>query len=412
MLARSRFLTSSAKTAHGLILHGRRYRVVAVIDESCAGSDAGELMGIGRRGIPVVRNLASVPGIPPVKPTLPAGGAGAGRPPRPGRAQWALIIGVAPTGGRLPGAWRRDIREAIRRGMDIVSGLHDFLGEDRELAALARARGVSIWDVRRPPSKLDVARGYRSPVPVVLVCGTDCAVGKRTVTIELQRGARYRGIEAAFIATGQTGVMVGCDAGVVIDRVPGDFMSGAVEGMVRRMVERGKELIFVQGQASLTHLAYGPVTLGILYGARPHYIVLVHEPGREFRPSFPEQRVLEPMEEARLVRELSGAEPVGISLNCQRLQRPGAPARPPHLPPGGRSERLPATSTTDAAAAQPHRMICRRYEEATGLPTVDVLRDGPDRILDSLLLKLGERRDLEIGPGLRRAIEALKGGGP
>jgi uncharacterized NAD-dependent epimerase/dehydratase family protein len=355
VLARGQFRTGHAKTAHGLILHGQRYKIIAVIDETCAGRDAGEVMGIGRQDIPIVSSLSEVP-------------------PRTG----ALIIGVAPAGGRLPPAWRRDVRLAIRRGMDIVSGLHDFLGDDQALAALAKKHGVRIWDVRRPPGKLALARGGEWSVPVVLTSGTDCTVGKRTVTVELHRGARRRGIDAAFVATGQTGIMVGSDAGVVVDHVPGDFMSGAVEEMVRRMIDKGKELVFVQGQASLTHHAYGPVTLGILYGARPHYIVLVHEPSRRFRPSFPDQPVLEPMVEAALVKLLSGAEPIGISLNCAGC--------------GGRAG-----------------AIARGYEARTGLTTVDVLRDGPDRMLDALLARLDGDRRFRPGPGLRAAIREWKG---
>ncbi len=354
VLARGQFRTGHAKTAHGLILHGRRYRIVAVIDETCAGLDAGELMGIGRRGIPVVSSLAEVP-----------------------KGTRALVIGVAPAGGRLPPAWRRDIVQAIRSGMEIVSGLHDLLGDDPALAALAKKHGVRIWDVRRPPGKLSLAKARRWPVPVVLTSGTDCTVGKRTVTIELHRAARKRGIDAALVSTGQTGIMVGSDAGVVIDHVPGDFMSGAVEEMVQRMIRRGKELVCVQGQASLTHHAYGPVTLGILYGARPHYVVLVHEPGRKFRPSFPDQPVLGPMVEAALVKLLSGAEPVGISLNCSGCGR-------------------------DAGA------IAREYERRSGLPVVDILRDGPGRILDALLARLENDGRFRLGPGLRRAIREMK----
>jgi uncharacterized NAD-dependent epimerase/dehydratase family protein len=370
VLARGQFRTDHAKTAHGLILHGRRYKIVAVIDRSCAGRDAGEVMGIGKRGIPIVsgfaeldRVLARQAGIPCPPPPFPR----------------TLIIGVAPTGGLLPPAWRQDIREAIRRGMDIVSGLHDFLSDDPTLARLAESKGVRIQDVRRPPKKLALARGHDWPVPVVLTSGTDCAVGKRTVTIELHRAARKRGIDAAFVATGQTGVLVGSDAGAVIDHVPGDFMSGAVERMIDRMVRRGKELIFVQGQASLTHHAYGPVTLGILYGSRPHYIVLVHEPGRKVRPSFPDQPVLEPMVEAALVKMLSGAEPVGISLNC-------------------------------AACGDRAGEVLQYYERRSGLPAVDVLQDGPGRLLDALLGRLAGDRRFRYGPGLRRAMRRLKGG--
>ena len=354
VLARGQFRTGHAKTAHGLILHGRRFRIVAVIDETCAGRDAGEVMGIGHRGIPVLSSLSEVKA----------------------RAD-ALIIGVAPTGGRLPPAWRKDIRAAIRRGMDIVSGLHDFLGDDAAFARLAKEKGVRIWDVRRPPEKLLLAQGRRWPVPVVLVAGTDCAVGKRTVTIELHRGARRRGLDAAFVATGQTGIMVGPDAGVAIDHVIGDFMSGAVEEMIAGVIARGKELIFVQGQASLTHLAYGPVSLGILYGAGPHFVVLVHEPGRRVRPSFPDQPVLPPLAEAALVKLLSGAEPVGISLNCARCGRRA-------------------------------RAIARECERRSGLPVADVLAEGPGRILDSLLLRLAADRRFRRGPGLKKAIRELR----
>ena len=393
VLARGQFRTSHAKTAHGLILHGRRYRIVAVIDETCAGRDAGEVMGIGKRGIPIVSGFAELDRVLARRIPAPAplslsvreesGGRAASRADRKTAprtlhpAPGTLIIGVAPTGGRLPPAWRRDIREAIRRGMDIVSGLHDFLGDDPELSRLASRKGVRIEDIRRPPGKLELARGTDWPVPVVLTSGTDCAVGKRTVTIELARGARKRGIDAAFVATGQTGVLVGADAGAVIDHVPGDFMSGAVERMIDKMVRRGKELIFVQGQASLTHQAYGPVTLGILYGARPHYTVLVHEPGRKVRPSFPDQPVLEPMVEAALVKLLSGADPVGISLNC--------------------------SGCGDRAGA-----ILRDYESRTGLPSVDVLRDGPDRLLDALLGRLAGDGRFKYGPGLRRAIREAR----
>jgi len=367
VLARGQFRTSHAKTAHGLILHGRRYKIAAVIDETCSGRDAGEVMGIGNRGIPIVSGFAELDKVLARRAVSP-------RPQSAARC--TLIIGVAPAGGRLPPDWRRDIREAIRRGMDIVSGLHDYLGDDPVFSRLAKAKGVRITDVRRPPDKLTLAQCRVWPVPVILTCGTDCAVGKRTVTIELHRGARKRGIDAAFIATGQTGILVGSDAGAVIDHVPGDFMSGTVEKMIGRMVRRGKELIFVQGQASLTHHAFGPVTLGILFGSNPHYIVLVHEPGRKVRPSFPDQAVLEPMVEAALVKMLSGAEPVGIALNCARC--------------GDRAGE-----------------IVLSYERKTGLAVVDVMRDGPDRLLDSLLGRLRNDPRFRCGKGLRKAIRDL-----
>jgi uncharacterized NAD-dependent epimerase/dehydratase family protein len=391
VLARGQFRTGHAKTAHGLILHGKKFRIVAVIDETCAGQDAGQAMGFAPMGIPIVADLSCVPGIPPIIPIDDGSresGAGsrkretvrrssssypAARPPSP----CTLIVGVAPAGGRMPPKWRRDIREAICRRLDIVSGLHDFIGDDTALADIAAKMGVRIWDVRRPPEKLVLFKGLPSPVPVVLTCGTDASSGKRTVTAELHRAARERGIDAAFVATGQTGIMVGADVGTVIDHLPGDFMSGMVEDMVQKMVRKGKELIFVQGQASLTHPAYGPVTLGILFGARPHYVVMVHVAGRDFRPGFPDQPVNPPTEELGLVSRFSDANAVGLAINCQKCADPAA--------------------------------VCREYERSTGLLTVDVLKDGPKRILDSLLLRLRDDRRFHFGPGLKNAINELEG---
>jgi uncharacterized NAD-dependent epimerase/dehydratase family protein len=386
VIARGLFCSGSAKTAHGLILHGKKFRIVAVIDETCAGHDAGELMGIGHRGIPVVASLDEIPGtgyrVP--GPGSRTKAAGSHRRPSsfPGTRYpepCTLIIGVAPPGGRLPKKWRRDVKDAMKRGMDIVSGLHDLLGDDPMLASLATKMGVKIWDVRRPPEKLELFKGHRWPVPVVLTCGTDASSGKRTVTAELHRAARARGIDAAIVATGQTGIMVGADAGTAIDRVPGDFLSGTVEDMVQRTVQKGAELVFVQGQASITHPAYGPVTLGILFGARPHYVVMVHVPGRVFRPSFPDQPVSPPMEEYALVRILSGAEAVGIALNCQKCPDPAA--------------------------------VVREYEISTGLPAADVLREGPGKILDSLLIHLAGDRRFHYGPGLRKALRGPRKAG-
>jgi len=383
VIARGMFRGGHAKTAHGLILHGKRFRIVAVIDETCAGQDAGELMGIGNRGIPVVASLDEIPGAGCRVPgagnendCLVVGRRRHGpRPPAPG----TLIIGVAPAGGRLPPAWRKDIREAIRRGMDIVSGLHDFLGDDPSLASLAKKMGVKIWDVRRPPARLNLFKGRRWPVPVVLTCGTDASCGKRTVTAELHRAARARGINAAIVATGQTGMMVGADEGVAIDHVPGDFMSGTVEDTIEKTVRRGAELVFVQGQASLMHPAYGPVMLGILFGARPHYVVMVHVPGRHFRPSFPDQPVNGPMEEYALVRLLSGAEAVGIALNCQKCPDPAS--------------------------------VVREYERASGLPAADVVLDGPGKIIDAILRRLAVDKRFRCGPGLSKAVGATKNAG-
>ncbi|MEW5760729.1 MAG: DUF1611 domain-containing protein, partial [Candidatus Thermoplasmatota archaeon] len=278
ILARGLYDTCHAKTAHGLIRHGKKYKIIGVIDENCAGKDAGEVIGLGRKSIPIVDEVFKAD---------------------------ALIIGVAPAGGKLPKEWREDIKKAIKLKMDIISGLHDFLSDDKEFANLAKKNGVKIIDVRKPTDKFQISSNRIPKVPVILTCGTDCAIGKRTVTIELYNEAIRRGIDAGFIATGQTGIMIGCDDGAVIDRIPGDFMSGAIEKMIERVEKKGKKIIFVEGQGAISHKVYGAVSLGILYGANPNCIVLAHEPGRKYRESFPEQRVYEPLEEIKLLNALS-----------------------------------------------------------------------------------------------------------
>lgn len=342
ILARGAFKSTAAKTAHGLIRHGTRFDIVAVIDETCSGEDAGAYLGIAHP-IPVVDRVTPGPRV--------------------------LIIGVAPAGGRLPPAWRQDILEGIRLGMTIVSGLHDFLGDDPEFAAAARERQIHIWDVRRPPADLPVARRERAPgVPVVLTVGTDAAVGKRTAALELVQSARRRGLRVGFVATGQTGIMIGCDAGVVIDRVPGDFISGVVERMVLDVADSGVDLVVVEGQGSLSHHAYGAVTAGLVLGANPSHLIMVHEAGRTTRPSFPGAPVPGPLEELALLRAVTPAPLVGIALNC-RL----------------------APDWNGAIAA---------CEAETGLVTRDVLRQSADDLLGAVLGTPGRRAPIHpAAPG-------------
>ncbi|PYZ02557.1 hypothetical protein C8039_01195 [Halogeometricum sp. wsp3] len=123
-------------------------------------------------------------------------------------------------------------------------------------------------------------RGDEADADVVRTMGTDCAVGKRTTTFELYRAATEAGLDAGWVATGQTGILVGADRGVVIDRVPADFVSGVVEDMVLD-VARDHDIVFVEGQAALTHTAYGGVTLGLLHGAAPDAVVLADDPSRK-----------------------------------------------------------------------------------------------------------------------------------
>lgn len=265
ILARGYYKTRNAKTAHGLIRYGQRYKIIEVVDETCSGEDAGIYLFGREIGIPIVDDI--------------------------GEESEVLIIGIAPPGGALPQKWREDIKRAIEMGKDIVSGLHIYLNDDKEFACLAERYKINIWDVRKPPDNIGVAKGIKASIPVVLTVGTDSSLGKKTVAIEVYQALKGKGINAAFIATGQTGIMIGCDYGCVVDAVKSDFLPGVVEDMVLRAEDEGFDMAIVEGQGSLSHVAYGPVAMGILYGAKPDAVIMVHDPNRKVRDAFNNQPI-------------------------------------------------------------------------------------------------------------------------
>jgi uncharacterized NAD-dependent epimerase/dehydratase family protein len=271
-----------------------------------------------------------------------------------------LLIGIAPAGGRLPPEWRDQILAAIRAGLDVVSGLHEFLADDPELAAAARERGVRLWDVRRPPAGLAarVAEGlpHRRGSHVVHLAGTDCNVGKMTVALELHREAVRRGLSSGFAATGQTGIII-AGGGIPADHVISDFLAGATEGLVLEEAER-HDWVFVEGQGSLLHAAFSAVTLGLLHGSAPDLMVLCHDARRTTvrhigTPIPPLASVRRMYEQA--AAWLKPAPVVAVALNTFGL---------------------------DEASA---RAAIARAQDEIGLPATDPVRFGPGPLLDALL---------------------------
>ncbi|MFP5342972.1 MAG: DUF1611 domain-containing protein [Candidatus Limnocylindria bacterium] len=256
ILTEGQFDLHGAKTALGVIRYGRD-EIIGILDSSMAGRNLREFLP--RFDVPFLA-------------TLEEGLAGPVRPD-------GLLIGIAPTGGRLPSAWRGLILQAIRAGLDIHSGLHQFLGDDPEFASAAAAAGTRLIDYRRPPDRMETAVGrrHRPGSRVILTVGTDCAIGKMSVALELVAAARRDGAAAVMVPTGQTGMMIE-GWGVAVDRVISDFTNGTVEWLVEQGEARG-DWVFVEGQGSIDHPAYSAVTLGLIHGATPHAMVLVHKPG-------------------------------------------------------------------------------------------------------------------------------------
>src|SRR5919205_247119 len=256
ILTEGEFGFHHAKTAFGVIRYGPD-PIAAVLDSSIAGRNISEWLP--GRDIPAVATLDEALALPD--------------PPT------ALLIGIAPTGGRLPDSWRTTILHAIRCGLDVLSGLHTFLGDDPEFAAAARERGVEMVDYRRPPSRMETAVGrpHGPGKRVILTVGTDCGIGKMSVALELRRAALEAGLSASFVPTGQTGIMIE-GWGVAVDRVISDFVQGTCEWLVEQGEARG-DWVIVEGQGSIDHPAYSSVTLGLIHGFTPHAMVLVHKPG-------------------------------------------------------------------------------------------------------------------------------------
>ncbi|NLX98281.1 MAG: DUF1611 domain-containing protein [Rhodopirellula sp.] len=320
----------TAKTAINLIRY-KPQEVVAVLDRRGAGRTSRELLGLG--DVPVVASIADAPDAN------------------------TLIIGIAPPGGKIPPPWRAIVLEAIRRGLSIVSGLHDLLVDDAEFVEAARQHGVELVDVRRNDEH-DVAnrKGIREGCLRIQTVGNDCSLGKMVTSVEVVEGLKQAGVDAKFVATGQTGILIEGD-GIPIDRVISDFVNGAAEKLV--LANQHHEVIVVEGQGSLFHPRYSCVTYGLLHGAIPDGLILCYEMGRKAvynMPEFP----LPPLAEARRFYELSAnimhpCTTIGIAVNTSKFPEEEALAE------------------------------CERVSEELGLPTCDVIRHGPGPLVEAVL---------------------------
>ena len=317
------------KTMRGIV-HYAPDPVVAILDSERAGE--------GYREIPIVATVEEALAYGPTTAT----------------------VGVATQGGRFPPAWRELLKDSIRAGLDLESGLHEFISDDPELSGLAREHGVELRDLRKPPSELSVPTGENLQVPakIVLTVGSDCAIGKKTVAVELDLAARNRGLKSVFVPTGQTGIAI-AGWGIAIDAVVADFLAGAAEQLVVEGSQRGGELLWVEGQGSLAHPAYSGVTMGLIHGSAPHAYVFVHKARATHVEGYPDH----PLPDLNELIELH--ERVSLSLRPARVAAVA-------LHTGGLDE--------DDARAE-----IARVARETGLTTDDPVRFGADTLLDAVL---------------------------
>jgi uncharacterized NAD-dependent epimerase/dehydratase family protein len=340
ILAEELFEWHYGKTATGVIRYGKD-TVVAVIDSTKAGMDvAGALRADLGRGIPVVRDIREALTYQPD----------------------TLLIGIAPMGGALPDAWRWQLLTAIEAGLDIISGLHFFLSDDAELRTAAERKGVTIWDVRRPPDKNRVAQflPHRLGSHTVLIVGSDCAVGKMTVALELDREAQRRGLNSAFVATGQTGIMISGN-GLPVDRIISDFVAGMVEEMVLDFTNQ-HDWVFVEGQGALNHPGYSPVTLGLIHGSMPDAMIFCHIAGATAIEGY----TYCPLPSLKRM--------IAFNEDTVSWVRPDWPCKVAGI-----------ALLTHHLSAQQAREAVKQVEDETGLPATDAIRFGVSNLMDALI---------------------------
>ncbi len=327
------------KVANGLVRHSAKYNILGIIDSSKAGRDAGEYLDGVKNGIPVfpslvvaIRELGFVPDL--------------------------FIYGIAPLASFLAESERNVIFAAMLEGMDIVNGLPEFLSEDDEFIERAAACGVKIHDIRKPPprSKLHNFTGsiLNLETPVITVLGTDCAVGKRTTTVKLVEALKQEGINAVFIATGQTGLLQGAKYGVAVDVLSSGFSTGEVEHAIMEAQDvEHPDIIVVEGQGALSHPAFTS-TAAILRGGNPDAVIIQHPPRRTNHCDFPRIPMPTLASEIGLIELFSKTRVIAITLNHE-----------------------------DMSDVEVQDTIFD-YEQRYGLPVTDVLKNGCDKLITRL----------------------------
>lgn len=295
------------KTANGLVRHSQAYRIVSVIDSGLDGRDSGQVLDEISNGIPVLGNLEAAmahhAGVPDT-----------------------LIYGMAPSNGKLSPTDRAVVLEAISHGMNIVSGLHEYLGDDPDIAAAALSFNVTIRDIRKPRASKDMRFFDGSVAKVnanrIAVLGTDCAIGKRTTATVLAKALNATGIRAVLVGTGQTGLMQGAKYGVAMDAVPPQFCCGELERVIVAASETERpDVILIEGQGALSHPAFCTSAF-ILRGSQPDAVILQHAPKRVHRCDFPDMPMPAPQDEIALIEAFADTKVIGVTINHEGMTKP------------------------------------------------------------------------------------------
>jgi uncharacterized NAD-dependent epimerase/dehydratase family protein len=339
------FTTPNGKTAHGLVRFTERYEIIGLIDHVFAGQDAGEVLDGKNSNIPIFANLQSA------VDTLSLTGENV-----------TLVMGLAPDGGRLPAEAKNTIKMALQCGMNVDSGLHDFLYKDEDLMAIAKENGCRVRDIRRTPDR-DQLHFFTGKIEEVnclkiAVLGTDSAIGKRTTSWIIVHALRAAGIKAEMVGTGQTAWMQGAKYSMIMDSCINDFVSGEIEHAVyEAWKNESPDVILIEGQGSLMNPAY-PGGFEILAAGRPDFVILQHAPRRIEYDGFPGYS-LHPLEEQiAAIETISHKKVLAITINHENMHK-------------------------DEIGIE-----CDRIASETGLVTTDVLHSGAEKLVEFICKKL------------------------
>ncbi|MCP9889301.1 DUF1611 domain-containing protein [Cyanobium sp. ATX 6A2] len=298
------FAGLDGKTAHGLVRFSEAFEIKAVIDSHCAGMDAGRVLDGICNGIPIVADLNEALALPGGRPVT-------------------LIYGMAPATGLYSPEDRRALLTAMAAGLNLVSGMREFLSDEAEFALAAARHQVSIRDVRRPADLQDL-RLFDGSIATarcirIAVLGTDGAIGKRTTATLLVQALNASGIAAVLVSTGQTGLMQGGRYGIPLDAIPSQFCSGEVEAAVVEAFNTERPaVIVIEGQGALSHPAYLSSCF-ILRGSQPQAVVLQHAPARRALGDFPFLPMPTPASEIRLIEAFAPTRVIGMTLNHEGM---------------------------------------------------------------------------------------------
>ncbi|NJB71901.1 putative NAD-dependent epimerase/dehydratase family protein [Saonia flava] len=340
------FNTPNGKTAHGLVRFTERYNILGVLDSAYDGMDAGSVLDGKHNGIPIFGNIDDA--LKELKAV--------------GKSPKFLVMGLAPDGGRLPDNAKGAITKALEVGLNIDSGLHDFISNDENIMAIAIKNNCQIRDVRKTPDrdKLHFFTGDIEKVDCLklAVLGTDSALGKRTTAWILTHAFRKAGKKAEMIGTGQTAWMQGAKYSMVMDSCINDFVSGEIEHAVVSAWKNEKpDVIIIEGQGSLMNPAY-PGGFEILAAGRPDFVILQHAPSRLEYDGFPGYKMHSLSKQINAIEVISGKKVIAVTVNHESMNE---------------NEIIPA---------------CDAITKETGLPAFDVLKFGAEELINLLKAEL------------------------